>query len=269
MLFTKNNAKEILSLFRDFWSEKSAVVQLFRDDMAAKSRGSRSSVFWNFVMPVVPVGFYVLLSSVNVFPAVENMDRLTFVSIGVMLWLLFSGLIMNVMNGLEPSIKALESNRLSILSNLVVRLTTILFDTLVRMAFVVIVIVLFSNDELQFNLMFVPVLLLAMACCFGLGLFLAVLNIAFGDLAKFIAIILQYGIFVSGVIFPLSKMGWIAAYASFNPLYLAIDAIRSYLVLGVYQAAPGFYIPIALGITLLIWALAIVCVLKNTLRGRL
>lgn len=256
-------------MLRAFWRERSAVLQLFQNDFVAKTRGVNSSSIWNYVMPVVPIGFYVLLSSLSIFPDVEGMSRLTFVSIGVLLWLLFSGIIINTVSGLEPSIRALESNRLSVLSNLVSRLSNVLFDTFVRIVIVAIAISFFVDDALHISALVVPVFFIAVLCCFGVGLFFAILSVAFGDLAKIITIFLQYGIFVSGVIFPLDRLGWLADYAALNPLYLAIDCIRSLLVLGSYTPSLSFYAHIGLGAFVLLWSLAALSVLKDSLRGRL
>lgn len=251
------------------WRERSAVLQLFQNDFVSKTRGVNSSTVWNYVMPVVPIGFYVLLSGLSIFPDVKGMSRLTFVSIGVLLWLLFSGIIINTVSGLEPSIRALESTRLSVLSNMVSRLSNVLFDTLVRIVFVALAIFFFADDVLHISALVVPVFFISVLCCFGIGLFLAILNLAFGDLAKITAIFLQYGIFVSGVIFPLERLGRLADYAVFNPLFLAIDSIRSLLVLGSYTTSLSFSWHIGLGAFVLLWSLAVLSMLKDTLRGRL
>jgi ABC-type polysaccharide/polyol phosphate export permease len=145
----------------------------------------------------------------------------------------------------------------------------VFFDTLVRTVIVAIAVSFFAGDVLHISVLFVPVFFVAILCCFGVGLFLAILCIAFGDLAKIVAIFLQYGIFVSGVIFPLDRLGWLADYAAFNPLYIAIDSIRSLIVLGSYAPSMSFFSHIGLGLCVLLWGLGALYVLKDSLRGRL
>ncbi len=256
-------------LIRDFWPEKGAVWRLFKNDMLAKTRTSRSSAVWNVVMPIVPLGFYIILSSMNVFPDVDTMNRLTFVSIGVTLWLLFAGLISVPMNTLESTLKALETDRLSILSQLIIRLSGLFFDSFLRVIAVLVILVLFSPDQITPNPVFIPFVFLASLCCFGVGVFLGALNLAFGNISKLVSIVLQYGIFVSGVIFPVARLGKFGEYIAYNPLFMAIDSVRSFIVLGVYQPTVIFWSAIALGLCLFLWSSSILCILKSELRGRL
>ncbi len=220
-------------------------------------------------MPIVPLGFYIILSFVNVFPNVDGMSRLTFVSVGVSVWLLMAGLISVPMNNLEKSLKGLEGNRLSVLSHLFVGLADLAFDTFLRVVFVILILTFFSPDVINFNPLAFVVLGLACLCCFGVGVLLGILNLMLGDVSRMVMIFLQYGIFVSGVIFPVSRLGRAGEIMAVNPLHLIVDSIRSLVVLGDYQAQGGFIVQIVLGLVMLVWACSTLFILKDELRGRL
>ena len=258
------------TLFQDFWRERWAVWRLFKDDMIIRTRGSHSSIAWNLIFPLVPLGFYIILTQLQVFPAVDGtMDRLTFVSIGVTLWMLFSSLIAVPMNEMRAVLKELETMQFSVLSQLVIRLSQVFFDTIIRLIAVYFIISFMSTDSLHINLFFVPILLITMVCCLGVGIFLGLLSLAFGDLKRLISVILQYGIFVSGAIFPVAQLGGLSTLMNYNPLFLALDSIRSLLVFGVYQPNFIFWAAIILGVAVFLWALTMLFILQDELRGRL
>tara|TARA_B110000971_G_C19934008_1_gene465414 strand:+ start:159 stop:947 length:789 start_codon:yes stop_codon:yes gene_type:complete len=261
--------KKKVTLFADLWNEKGAVWRLFKNAMRAKTRFARASFLWNFIQPIVPLGFYILLSQINVFPQVDGMSRLTFVSIGVTLWLLFSGLIMVPMNGLEGALRDLSNARLSALSQLFIRLNDLIFDTLVRVVFVTFILIFASEDSLEVNLLFIPFTILVMFLCFGLGIILGTFNLVMGDVGRVVTILLQYGIFVSGVIFPISRLGELGGYLALNPLFLAIQNLRSLIVSGGYELSLAALSWIGFGLLVFVWAFVVINILKDELKGRL
>ncbi len=258
----------VIRLAREFWSEKYAVWHLFLHDAITETRGSRSSVAWNIILPLVPLGFYIALSVINVFPDADGMNRLTFVSIGVTLWVLFVGFITTPMNGLEAALKSAETSRLSIISQLFIKLGRVIADTVVRVIAVCVILWAFSPDVVALNWVFVLNILMAVICCFAVGVFLGVLNLLSGDISRFIVVSLQYGIFVSGVIFPITHLGSLATFFQYNPLFIAVDSTRQMIVLGTYTPSPAYWGLIALGLVVLLWTASILCILRDELRGR-
>jgi lipopolysaccharide transport system permease protein len=261
--------KKRITLLTELWNERGAVWRLFKNDLRAKTRVAGASFLWNFILPIVPLGFYILLSQINVFPKVDGMSRLTFVSIGVTLWLLFSGFIMVPMNGLEGALRDLSNARLSVLSQLFVRLNGLIFDTLVRVVFVTFILIFASEDNLEVNLLFIPFTILVMLLCFGLGIILGTIKLVMGDVGRIVTIILQYGIFVSGVIFPISRLGELGVYLALNPLFLAIQKVRFLIVSGGNELSFVGLSWIGSGLLVFAWAFVVLNTLKDELKGRL
>ncbi|WP_340691631.1 ABC transporter permease, partial [Hyphomonas sp.] len=81
-------------------------------------------------------------------------------------------------------------------------------------------------------LLLVPVLLSGMMLCFSLGLMLAIFNVIIPDVERVVTIMLQYGVFMSGVIFPLGRLGPLKVLESFNPFNVYIQALRDDVFFG-------------------------------------
>lgn len=257
------------NLLRNVWGDRRAIYRLFFNEMLSKTRASRHSFIWNLILPVVPLGFYIILSLFSVFPSFEGMSRFLFVSIGVTAWLLFSGLIIVPMQSMRDAIKSQETTKLSVLSQIAVKLSGLCFDTVVRVVFIFMVLSIVRADEIDFSFLFFPIVLISMICCFGVGTFLGILNLAIGDLSRVVAIVLQYGIFVSGIIFPISKINVLATFSSFNPLYQAVDALRNLVVFGEMVFNMAFWVHLLLGLALTAWGLFALTKLQHNLKGRL
>lgn len=258
-----------LGLIRDLWVEQPKIWQLFKINFLGKARGSGHSIAWNFIQPMVPIGLYILLSSLRIFPEVEGMDRLTYVSVGVFLWLFYCGLINAPMNGLAKAIKALQFEKLSLLSQIFVQLSDHFFDSFIRLFLLCAILLFLSDSSLFISFKLLAILLSSSIFFFSIGIFLGVLNLAFGDLSRFVAIILQYGIFVSGVIFPITGLGMVTNLAAFNPLYISIQTFRQTAVLGHQPSFEFMMTGFIISVLFLAYSTMILSRLGNRLRGRL
>lgn len=258
-----------LALLKDLWFEQSKIWQLFKINFLGKARGSRNSIAWNFIQPVVPLGFYIILSSLRIFPDVEGMDRLTYVSVGVFLWLFYCSLISGPMNGLARAIKALQSEKLSLLSQIIAQLTDLFFDSFIRLLVLCAILLFLSDSSLSMSFSLITIFLSSSIFFFSIGILLGALNLAFGDLSRFVAIMLQYGIFVSGVIFPIAGLGKVASLAAFNPLYIAIESFRQSAVLGQTPDLVLLTSVFVMSLLLFGYGVMILSRLGNELRGRL
>ena len=251
------------------WVERGLIWRLHKGFIKSQANGSQFSVLWNFVLPVVPLGFYVILSSLSVFPEVESMNRLTFVVIGVTAWLLFAGLIIIPMNEVKTAIRAASKSQLSILAHILVKMSGLIFDTSIRILVGSLVLFFFSSDGFHISPWLLVALVIAAFCFFGLGLLLGCLCVFSGNLSKLVTIVLQYALFVSGVIFPISKLGAIEKFCYFNPLYQAVSVTRSLIVHGEFNATLYALLLVPGGLFCFVWFSAVVTVLRDHLGGKI
>ncbi|MEL6757743.1 MAG: hypothetical protein AAFP81_15020 [Pseudomonadota bacterium] len=183
--------------FRRFWGEalrhRSHISTVFVDDFKGGYRGTALGVFWNFVLPLVPISVYVLLVNLRVFPSFEGMDPALYIGFNVTLWTLFTGLITRPIQVVKARNAVTMMTSLPMSAAILASFAQLCFDTLVRCVLIIGLVVLFQQWP---NVAFLDLLLFLVfgfTFCFSLGLLLSILSMVFEDVARLVTILLQYG----------------------------------------------------------------------------
>jgi len=161
----------------------------------------------------------------------DNLPYPVFVFSGLLLWNIFSSGITAAGNSMVTNsniIKKIYFPRLIIpISSVLVSL----FDFLMA-ALVFIAMLLYYHVQIHAMhlLVFVPVsILLTCISTFGLGTFLAALNIKYRDFRYIIPFMVQALLFVTPVIYPVSILSraWLKYMVALNPMYAAVTLFRT------------------------------------------
>ena len=230
--FSDGPIKALRHLAREILAHWSHIRMIFRQDFQRRYRGTVLGVFWNFVLPLLPISVYILLAQLRVVPMFEGMSNTVSVSMGATLWFLFAGCVQQPISVVRSRNAEIMKTALPLSAAVVSSFGALLFDLMVRLGLVLVVVAVTLTLPAASAPLAVPVLLVAMAAFVGLGLVLAILNIVFPDVERVVTVFLQYGIFLSGVIFPLSSLGPLAFIADVNPFAIFIAAIRELVFLG-------------------------------------
>ena len=111
-------------------------------------------------------------------------------------------------------------------ATLVCGYANLFFETFVRFA-VVTLIVFIGSENLNPHALLLPILLIPAFMFFvGAGIFLAAANLIYRDVSRIVTIGLQYGIFISGVIFPYTNVEILILINVVNPFAIFIAAAR-------------------------------------------
>jgi len=243
------------------------ISQMFHQDFVSAYRLTRFGAIWNYILPLVPLTVWVLLNTLRFFPSFDGVSSVVYVTIGVTLWFLFAGLVSTPITTIESRIKDSAKSRIPIVGIVVANLARLSFDTLVRIAGTALIFGLFQGAP-HWMIIFVPfVAFFAFFFFSGLGLMLAIFNLAFRDINKIVPILLQYGIMLSSVIFPLDSIKVLAQVSLFNPFYVFIDTIRTLIVFGeINHPVPlaGFSV---IGIIMFVFACRLIEETEPRLRG--
>jgi lipopolysaccharide transport system permease protein len=216
-----------LHLIKEIVAFRSHIRIVYDEQFRAAYRGSGLGVVWNYVIPIVPLTIYMVLSRLRAVPNFQGVDSATFITFGVTLWLLFSGCIQVPINTIQSRNKDAMKTAFPLSAAIAAGFARLVFDTAVRVLFVVFALVM-ARRWPAWEAIFLPLLLLpALLFCIGIGLILGVANIIYTDVSRVVNIALQYGIFLSGVVFPLPSSTILHALNGFNPLAIFIDAFRS------------------------------------------
>ncbi len=230
---------------------RSHVLTLFLNDFRASYRGTTLGVFWNIALPLVPLLVYSLLSIHRVLPGFEDVSAPVYICSGLLLWFLMAGAITQPISIIRG--RNLESARTSVplIVPILSSFARLCFDSLVRLGMVALLMIITGSWP---GILLPPGLAVAASAvvfCFGLGLFLGILCVVVPDVDRLTTIILQYGLFLSGVIFPLSALGPLRVLEWVNPFAVFIENFRSLVFHG------ALVTPVALGVMSLLGLLAV------------
>ena len=143
----------------------------------------------------------------------------------------------------------------------------LLFDTLVRVGLVVFVVVFFFAWPKSTAILAIAVFTSAALTFIGLGLLLAVANIVTPDIERIVTIVLQYGLFISGVIFPLSSFGPLAILETINPFAVYISSARDLVFTGLPVNPIPLLTTAGLGALLFLYSVRVFYVMEQRIRG--
>lgn len=230
----------VLALYRELMSFRPHIGTLFARDFEAAYRGAALGVFWNFALPLVPISAYIMLAGLRVFPAREGLPAAIYIGIGATLWFLMTGLIRQPISIVKSRTREVMKTALPLSASIASSFAMLLFETLVRLGLVVVLIVVFRSWPALTAPLLIPVAIIAATFGLSLGVFLSILNAVSPDIERLVTIVLQYGIFLSGVIFPVSSLGPLGVLEVANPFAVFITAARDAAFMG------GFSHPIAL-----------------------
>ena len=257
----------IRHLINEIWNYRSHIRIIFKGRFRAAYSGTGLGIFWNYVLPLVPLTVYWFLSVLRVFPNFEGVDGATFITFGVTLWFLFAGCIQIPMQVIQSRNKESMKTNFPLSASIVSEFARLLFDTMVRIILVLIIIVSTQSWPTAQGLILPFMLLPALFLFTGIGVMLGILNVIYNDVSRAVNIILQYGIFVSGVIFPLYDIGILSAFNAINPFAVFIDASRSIVFQGVINNLQNYLVVSCLAFIFFAVSIRIFFVMEYRVRG--
>ncbi|MEQ1709540.1 MAG: ABC transporter permease [Terricaulis sp.] len=246
---------------------RSHIATLFASDFTASYRGTTLGIAWNILLPMLPVSVYVLLAKLRVFPAIEGISPEVYIGFNITLWFLFTGLINHPIHVVRSRGTGAMKTAIPLSATIAASFARLCFDTLVRVVLVALLMIATSTMPTIGTLAFVPAAFAGLVFFLGLGLALSILNVVYPDIERVITITLQYGIFVSGVIFPIASMGPLAMLETLNPFNVFIQAARDLVFFGALTHPAAFFAWTIGGVLLLLFAARLFHLTEYRIRG--
>lgn len=206
---------------------------LARRDFLVRYKQAFAGIVWALVKPLVSIlVFGYIASKIN---SGESTSRnFLYVASAMLLWQLFS----NVFNEVSNSIVG-NANLFSkvYFPKIIIPLSTILVclvDFLISM-FILIVLFIIAGEPVHWQVVLAPLfILLTLINGFGIGLYFATINVKFRDVKFIVPVLVQFGMYVSPVIFPtsfyldrLSRFpAWLEWIYCLNPMVGAIEGFK-------------------------------------------
>jgi len=254
-------------LLKEIWMFRNHISTVFQQDFRAAYYGSGLGVVWNYILPIVPVTVYIMLGALQVFPNFDGVDGTTYRAFGITLWFLLAGCIQTPLQIIQSRNKDAMKTAFPLSASIVSSFGKLLFETMVRSVLVATVIV-FTMSWPVWNALLLPFILLPAFMLFvGIGLLFGLLNTAYNDVSRVTSILLSYGIFVSGVIFPLPNHPMANILKMLNPFAIFIDASRSIVFKGTIDNIVAFGIVTTLSFVVFVIAIRLFYMMELRVRG--
>ena len=232
--FKASAFEAVRELGKELHQFRSHITTLFANDFKSSYRGTMLGVFWNIVLPLVPITVYFFLVIIRVFPSYDGLPPALFIGFNVMIWYLLTGLITRPISIVQSKASSAMKTSLPLSAAIASSFAQLTFDTLVRFCLIIALVIAYRVwPDVHIGWLVLSVVA-SMVFCMSLGLLLSIVNIVYTDTQRLVTIILQYGLFLSGVIFPVTAMGPLAILEVVNPLCVFINAMRDSLFHGDY-----------------------------------
>jgi len=194
-------------------------------------------LFWSFVMPIIPMGVYMVLAHIKVFNTSLDMPFVFYIATGMMVWLLMADIMRKVMYSIKQDKSILTTTNFPVIVIMLSQLGEVIHDTLIRFVALAAIIIYFGIDVTPLGFLYALLAMIpAIVIAFALGMMLSILDVVIQDTRRLVGIFLRYGLFLSSVIFPFPTEGIFGTINSFNFFNTYVNAIRDFLYYGSFAS---------------------------------
>ena len=228
------NSNSVFSL-KDLIQYKSLLNNLARRDFLVRYKQAFAGVAWALIKPLISILVFGYLSS-KIISGTSDIYGFLQVAVAMLLWQLFA----NIYNDVSNSIIG-NSNLFSkvFFPKIIIPLSTLLVCLVDFVISLLILVVLFilAGQQIHWQMVLAPLfVILTIANGFGIGLYFATINVKYRDVKFIVPVIIQFGMYITPVIFPTSyylqrlpaALQWVYC---LNPMVGAIDGFK-YCLLG-------------------------------------
>ena len=199
-------------------------------ELTAESRETAGRLLWVFITPLVPMGLYLFLAYLRVFPPHDKIAGVAYILIGATFWFLYSGLFLAPVSAVKRKGRTAAQSNYPLSAVIMSAALQAWVEFFIRAAFLAVVLAFIQIPDpmgaAKILLIAVPMSLFFL----GMGMIVAVFCVAWKDLEKIVGITVQYLFFLSHVLFTLPEHVIPRWLAWCNPFAFAIDTSRWFLL---------------------------------------
>lgn len=230
--FDSTSWQAMRAIVDEVWRFRFQVMVAFKRDFRAAYTGTLLGRFWNIFLPLLPILVYLILALTRVVPNFDTLDPILAITLNATLWFFFVGCVQTPVTIVQSRNAEAMKTSVALSVSIVAGFGRVIFEFLLRLAIVVGAIVWTQTLPQISAIGGLGLFLLSSMFFLSIGLLLAIINIAVPDLQKITGVVLGYGIFLSGVIFPLEAFGPLAILEDINPFAIWIANLREAFFVG-------------------------------------
>jgi lipopolysaccharide transport system permease protein len=245
--------KGYMQVFREIFHEikvnRWLIYQLFRRDFLTGYRQSFFGILWAFIIPLVSVGTFILLSQSGLL-AVGNISSPypIYALFGLAIWQLFSTGLAAGSSSLVQAGSMISKINFSKKSLVIASMGKTLVAFLIQLALVFGAFVVFGFVP-RIGILLLPLLILPMVLAtLGLSFIFSLLNGIIRDFGSLLAILTTFLLLGTPVLYGRPSTGMLSQVTMYNPLYYLVSVPRDLALVGSTSEWFGFLISSGLGI---------------------
>jgi lipopolysaccharide transport system permease protein len=232
----------IKEMYQELRDSRELAGALFKRDMKAQVRQSILGYAWLFFPPIATTLVWFFLNSSGVVKVADTgMPYPAFVMIGTLLWQAFLESLTKPITSLAGAKGMLTKLNFPRIAPVIAGIGQTTLTAAIRLVLLIPIFV-FAGVEASWTIVFFPLAYLSMVLLgVAIGSFLTPIGLLYTDIARAIALLGQFAMYATPVVYPVATNGFLGEVNRFNPVTYLIEIGRSTLVGGSFQ-----YLPVAL-----------------------
>lgn len=246
----------VRDMFRDLLASHDPALRLAVRDIRAGHRQAFLGILWAFIMPLANTVTWVFLSYAGIVSVGETaLPYPVYVFTGTMLWAILMDAMTSPMNETSSSGGLLAKLNFPREALVVSGIYKTLFHTAIKIAMLISALVLLGLNPGWGILLFPLGVLSLILVGTALGLLITPVGMLYTDVGRVASMGMQFLMYVSPVVFPMPKEGWVATLFTINPLTPLILTTRDWLT-GFSPEFAVYFLAVnaaALALLLVVW----------------
>lgn len=218
-------------LWRDLLSSRSLAWRLAVRDIRATYRQSFLGILWAFIIPLANALVWILLRSTGIVTVGHtDIPYPAYVFSGAMLWAIFTeSLLLPLQKTLlaKSLITKINFQREALILSGVFQAG---FNAGIKALLILLGIAALGAFSLEWTTLLFPLGIVSLVLAgTSIGLLLTPIGVLYTDIGRGLSIAMQFAMYVTPVVFPIPKEGWISVVISYNPVTPLIMTTRDWL----------------------------------------
>ncbi len=227
---------------------------LAKRDFLIRYKQAIAGILWALLKPLISILVFGYISS-KINNTENTATNFVYVASAMLLWQLFSSVFNDVSNSIIGNANLFSK---VYFPKIIIPLSSILVCLVDFLVSLIILIVLFiiSGQSIQWQIVLAPLfVLLTVINGLGLGLYFATINVKYRDVKFIVPVILQFGMYITPVIFSTSYYldripAWLHWLFCLNPMVGAIDGFK-YALFGIDSIYNIYYFTLSVCVSFL------------------
>ena len=258
VFFQYRHSKILIFWAFDILRNFKLIIDLAVSDFKTKYAACYLGIIWAFVQPIVTISIYVVVFGYGFKSMpVKDFPFVLWLSAGIIPWLFFSDALMSATTSLKEYSFLVKKVVFEIK---VLPIVKIIASFYIHLVFIGIVTILYVADgyiPTVYNLQLIYYAFCTLVIVLGVGYITSALNVFVPDLVQIVNIILQFGMWMTPIMWSPSLFGPVVErIIKINPMYYIVEGYRD----SFYNHIPFWDKP---GLTIYFWCIALILLIAG------